>query len=167
MRSTFRWIDRHLWVLPLGIFLLTELGLITAYCIQGDAPLLARVGTDNRKDIYSSLTGTSSGLLGFTLAAVAIMAAFGKRVANTPDEQTRENNLAGARVGISKIMLSTSILLMIILVAATLAIGIDGGKTGSFTLTSVITAAGVSSVVGIIVSCAGLTLSLVDRSQHP
>ncbi|GGX66165.1 hypothetical protein GCM10010510_07870 [Streptomyces anandii JCM 4720] len=166
-RSIGQWLDRHLWTLPLLIFLGTEAGFITTRFVKEGALLLARLDADHRKEIYSSLTGSSSGLLGFALAAVAIMAAFGRRSAETSEERQRENRLADARVGISKILLATSALLMVILVTATLAVGIDDGKTGSFFFTSIITSAGVSSVIGLLVSCAGLTLSLAERSQEP
>jgi hypothetical protein len=131
------------------------------------AILLARLEVESRKEIYSSLTGSASGLLGFALAAVAIMAAFGRRTASSPDQHRRENRLAEARVGVSKILLATSVLLMTILVAATLGIGIDDEKTGSFALTSIVMSAAAASVIGLLVSCAGLTLSLVERSREP
>lgn len=167
LRSIRQWLDRHLWVLPILVFLIIETAFIATRFLKNGAFLLAQLDTENRKEIYSSLTGSSSGLLGFALAAVAIMAAFGRRTASTPDQHNRENRLAEARVGISKILLATSVLLMVILVASTLAIGIDDSKTGSFTLTSIVTSAAISSVMGLLVSCAGLTLSLAERSQEP
>lgn len=167
LRPIGQWLDRHLWTLPLLIFLLIEVGFVAMHYLKEGALLLARLDADHRKDVYSSLTGSSSGLLGFALAAVAIMAAFGRRTAGTAEERLRENRLADARVGISKILLATSVLLMVILVTATLAVGIDDAKTGSFIFTSIITSAAVSSVIGLLVSCAGLTLSLAERSQEP
>ncbi|MGW1136967.1 hypothetical protein [Streptomyces zhihengii] len=127
--------------------------------------LLAAVEADRRKDIYSSLTGSASGLLGFTLAAVAILAAFGRRDTTTPDERSREDRLASARVGISKVLLTSAIFLMMILVTATAAIGMDDGKVGNFVPTTIIVAASLSSLIGLLVSGAGLTLSLVERSR--
>lgn len=167
LRSIGRWLDRHLWVLPILIFVLLQACFIAAHYLRHDAFLLARLESESRKEIYSSLTGSSSGLLGFALAAVAIMAAFGRRTPNSSHQHNRENQLAEARVGISKILLATSVLLMVILVAATLAIGIDDGKTGSFAFTSIITSAATASVIGLLVSCAGLTLSLAERSREP
>lgn len=167
LRTVGRWIDRHLWALPIIIFVITEVGFILAHSLKGDALLLARLDAGRRKDIYSSLTGSASGLLGFALAAVAIMAAFGRRSVAAPEERERENRLADARVGISKILLATGVLLMVILVAATVGIGVDDRKVGLFSLTSVVMAAGFSSVIGLLVSCAGLTLSLVERSREP
>jgi cytochrome bd-type quinol oxidase subunit 2 len=166
LRRVGQWIDRNLWILPFLSFLLTELVLTILHYTEGDPLLLAKIKAENRKEIYSSLTGSSSGLLGFALAAVAIMAAFGRRSASTQDERQRENQLADARVGISKILLATSLFLMTILVTATVAIGIDDQKDGSFTLTSVITSSVVSSLLGLFVSCAGLVLSLAERSRE-
>lgn len=164
-RRVAQWLDRHLWVIPLLVFLAVEVALVGIHIFDTDKPLLASVDMENRKEIYSSLTGSSSGLLGFALAAVAIMAAFGRRGVSTQESRDRENALADARVGISKVLLATSVFLMVILVAATVAIGIDDKKAGSFTLTSVITSAAVSSLVGLMVSGAGLTLSLMERSR--
>ncbi|MER6191984.1 MULTISPECIES: hypothetical protein [Streptomyces] len=166
LRALGQWLDRHLWALPIFIFALVEAGFIAGNFASNDAFLLASLKAESRKEIYSSLTGSSSGLLGFALAAVAIMAAFGRRNASTPEDHGREDRLAEARVGISKILLATSVLLMVILVTATLAIGIDDDKVGGFAITSIITSAAVASVIGLIVSCAGLALSLTERSRQ-
>jgi ABC-type transport system involved in cytochrome bd biosynthesis fused ATPase/permease subunit len=165
-RRMAQWLDRNLWIIPLLVFLIAEGVLVGIRAFGTDEPLLASVDPENRKEIYSSLTGSSSGLLGFALAAVAIMAAFGRREASTQETRERENRLAGARTGISKVLLSTSVFLMVILVAATAAIGMDNDKAGSFALTSVITSAAASSLVGLLVSGAGLTLSLMERSRE-
>ncbi|MGC5363058.1 hypothetical protein ACPXCE_15460 [Streptomyces sp. DT24] len=141
--------------------------LIAVHYFRPGGFLLAAVDPDSRKDIYSSLTGSSSGLLGFALAAVAIMAAFGRRSGESQEIRERENNLADARVGISKVLLVTSILLMVLLVAATVAIGADRGKVGNFSLTSIVVSSAVSSLIGLLVSGAGLTLSLMERSRNP
>ncbi len=61
LRRAGQWVDRNLWILPFLSFLLTELVLIALHYTQGDPLLLAKIKTDNRKDIYSSLTGSSSG----------------------------------------------------------------------------------------------------------
>ncbi|MFB6948662.1 hypothetical protein ACFCXP_03405 [Streptomyces niveus] len=160
------WLDHHLWILPFLIFSAIEAGLAAVFFIKSKGFLLAGVDSENRKEIYSSLTGSSSGLLGFSLAAVAILAAFGRRAGVTPESRARENRLANARVGISKVLLSTSVLLMTLLVAATVGIGIDGAKVGNFPLTSIVVSAAISSLVGLLVSGAGLTLSLMERSRE-
>lgn len=161
------WLDQHLWILPFLVFLVGEAILIILHFSKSNAFFLAAADADRRKDIYSSLTGSSSGLLGFALAAIAIMAAFGRRAAATQESRDRENSLAHARVGISKILLATSIFLMIILITSTVAIGVDDGKIGSFVLTSTITSAAVASLTGLLVSGVGLTLSLMERSREP
>lgn len=166
LRRVGQWTDRNLWVLPILTFLLAEIALLVYHNTVGDPLLLAKIKPENRKEIYSSLTGSSSGLLGFALAAVAIMAAFGRRSVNMQEDRQRENQLADARVGISKILLATSIFLMAILVTATVAIGIDDQKSGSFVLTSIITSSVASSLIGLLVSCAGLVLSLAERSRE-
>ncbi|WP_225799689.1 hypothetical protein [Streptomyces sp. NK15101] len=165
MRRVGRWIDKHLWTLPFFAFLLTGASLVAIHYFYAKEFFLAAVETENRKEIYSSLTGSSSGLLGFALAAVAIMAAFGRRPTSSQEDRSRENRLADARVGISKILLATSIFLMAILVTATVGIGIDDGKVGSFPITTIIVASSASSLMGLLVSGAGLTLSLMERSR--
>ncbi|MET8557643.1 hypothetical protein ABZV64_22190 [Streptomyces sp. NPDC004959] len=166
LRRIGTWIDHNLWVLPFLFFLIAEIALVALHYSDSGPLLLAKVKAENRKEIYSSLTGSSSGLLGFALAAVAIMAAFGRRSVNEPGEIQRENNLATARVGISKVLLATSVFLVAILVTATLAIGTDDKREGSFILTSIITSSAVASLLGLLVSCAGLTLSLTERSRE-
>lgn len=166
LRRTGNWLDRHLWVLPFGVFALTQFSLTALHLLDKEALLLATVDLESRKEIYSSLTGSSSGLCGFALAAVAIMAAFGRRAANTQEARQREERLANARVGISKVLLATSLFLMVILFTATIAIGIDDGKVGNFALTSVIVSSAVASILGLLLSGAGLTLSLMERSRE-
>ncbi|MFC8292454.1 hypothetical protein ACFUJ0_03420 [Streptomyces sp. NPDC057242] len=166
MRRVGQWVDKHLWTLPFFTFLFTGTSLIAIRYFYAKEFFLAAVEAENRKEIYSSLTGSSSGLLGFALAAVAIMAAFGKRPTSNQDDRNRENRLADARVGISKILLATSVFLMAILITATVGIGIDDDKVGSFPITTIIVASSVSSLIGLLVSGAGLTLSLMERSRN-
>lgn len=166
LRRAGKWLDRHLWILPFLVFLVVEAALIATRLFKSGAAFLAAMDADSRKEIYSSLTGSSSGLLGFALAAVAIMAAFGRRDTSSQESRARENQLADARVGISKVLLATSLFLMVILIAATVAIGVDDSKVGNFTLASVVMSAAVSSLTGLLVSGAGLTLSLVERSRE-
>jgi hypothetical protein len=166
MRRVAQWLDKHLWTLPFLAFLLSDATLIAIHYFYSTKFFLAAVEAENRKEIYSSLTGSSSGLLGFALAAVAIMAAFGRRPTASQENRNRENQLANARVGISKVLLSTSVFLMTILVTATVGIGIDDDKVGSFPITTIITASSASSLIGLLVSGAGLTLSLMERSRN-
>ncbi|CAM5256576.1 hypothetical protein SAVIM40S_00629 [Streptomyces avidinii] len=161
--GALRWIDRHIWFVPIFFFIGVELALIVTDLVRREPFLLAAVAAEKRKEIYTSLTGSSSGLLGFTLAAVAILAAFGPRATQNHEQQTRETALADARVGISKALLATALMLMTVLVIATVSLGVDVGKTGGLAVTSLTLAAGTASVVGLLVSGAGLTLSLIER----
>ncbi|MFE1907421.1 hypothetical protein ACFW96_27665 [Streptomyces gardneri] len=161
-----QWLDKHLWTLPFLVFLLSGASLIAIRHFYEKEFFLGAVEAENRKEIYSSLTGSSSGLLGFSLAAVAIMAAFGRRPTSNQQDRNRENRLADARVGISKILLATSVFLMAILVTATVGIGVDNAKVGNFPITTVIVASSISSLMGLLVSGVGLTLSLMERSRN-
>lgn len=160
-----KWLDRHLWTIPVILFVAVEVALVA---LHSSSPqyLLAAVAPDRRKDIYSSLTGSSSGLLGFSLAAVAILVAFGKRSTTRREERVREEKLAKARTGISKLLMVTSFFLTALLAFSTVGLGIDTGKVGNVFVTSVVFSSAISSVIGLLVSGSGLALSLVERSKH-
>ncbi|MGW5712262.1 hypothetical protein [Streptomyces olivaceus] len=159
------WLDKNLWSLPLILFAVSEIALGTVEIASNSPVLLASAGSGQRKDIYSSLTGSSSGLLGFALAAVAVLAAFGRRQVTDERERDREDSLATARRRVSELLLTTSFFLMMILVMSTIGIGLDTDKNGSFVITSVVFSSCVSGVIGLLVGGSALTLSLIERSS--
>jgi hypothetical protein len=160
------WLDKHLWILPVTFFAVPEIILVILRYSSHRRVFLNAISAADRQNIYSSLTGSSSGLLGFALAAVAILAAFGRKATQSQADRTRENALADARLGISKVLLATSFFLMVVLICATVGMGVDNSKVGNFVLASVIFSSSLSSLIGILVSGAGLTLSLVERSRE-
>lgn len=138
---------------------------LTLMSVLSGPSLLAAVKPDLRKDIYSSLTGSSSGLLGFALAAVAILAAFAPKVDTQGRNRRKEEDMADARSDIAKCLLVTSAFLMVILVASTVGIGIDAGSEGNASLSIIIVSAGFASLVGLLISGLGVTLSILERNS--
>lgn len=157
-------VNRNWWVFPILAFIgaATCLSLFSAF---GGTYLLAAVKPDLRKDIYSSLTGSSSGLLGFALAAVAILAAFAPKVDAQGRNRRKEEELAEARSDIAKCLLVTSAFLMVILVASTVGIGVDVDRKGSPTLSVIVVSAGFASLIGLLISGLGVTLSILERNS--
>ncbi|WP_406453650.1 hypothetical protein OG782_22385 [Streptomyces sp. NBC_00876] len=121
---------------------------------------------DLRKDIYSSLTGSSSGLLGFALAAVAILSAFAPKVDAQGTNRRKEREMAEARSDIAKCLLVTSLFLMVLLVVSTIGIGVDAEKGGNRLISSLILSAAFSSLVGLLISGLGVTLSILERNAQ-
>lgn len=148
------------------IFAVCESALCGYSILTGNTILVASLDSDQRKDFYSSLTGSSSGLLGFALASVAILAAFGQRSVVSAEDQRREDHLARARADISKVLLVTSLLLMMVLIASTIGLGIDRHPQGNLLISSLVASSACASLIGLLVSGAGLALSLVERSSN-
>lgn len=165
MTSLLRWVFSNLWSIPIGVFLASATAITAFTTVNGGPILLASVNASLRKDIYSSLTGSSSGLLGFCLAAVAILAAFTPRRGNTSTSRHYERNMANARSDIAKCLLTTSLFLIFILVSSTIGIGVDSSPAGNLIISSIATSAGFASVTGILISGAGVTLSILERGQ--
>ncbi|MFH9547703.1 hypothetical protein [Streptomyces sp. NPDC017435] len=166
MSSLATKINRNWWVIPILAFgsAVTCLVLMSAL---GGPRMLAAVKPDLRKDIYSSLTGSSSGLLGFALAAVAILAAFAPRTDTQERNRRREVALADARTDIAKCLLVTSVFLMTILVASTVGIGMDARDNGNSSISTIVVAAAFASLVGLLISGLGVTLSILERNANP
>ncbi|MEU9973715.1 hypothetical protein [Streptomyces sp. NPDC051014] len=159
-------LNRNWWVIPIITFIGAEAASVVMQTITGPR-LMGAIKPDLRKDIYSSLTGSSSGLLGFALAAVAILAAFAPKVDATGRDRRREQNLARARNDIAKCLLVTSAFLMMVLVASTVAIGADVSQKANVPISTVVVSAGFASLVGLLISGLGVTLSILERNSLP
>ncbi|MEU6811102.1 hypothetical protein ABZ920_19365 [Streptomyces sp. NPDC046831] len=157
-------INRNWWIFPIVAFIVAAACLFLVSVFDGTC-LLAAVKPDLRKDIYSSLTGSSSGLLGFALAAVAILAAFAPKIDGQGRNRRKEEELAEARSDIAKCLLVTSAFLMVILVASTIGIGADAGREGNPVLSVLVVAAGFASLIGLLISGLGVTLSILERNS--
>ncbi|MDN3294361.1 hypothetical protein QWM81_09920 [Streptomyces ficellus] len=163
MSKILKKMNQNWWIFPLLVFVVVESILVAISFVVGPI-LLAMVEPGLRKDIYSSLTGSSSGLLGFSLAAVAILAAFSPRV-GAGVNRTREQSMAEARGDIAKCLLATSFLLMIVLVVSTIGIGIDTKGEGNLPIVSLVVAAAFASIIGLLISGLGVTLSILERNS--
>src|SRR5580658_2135584 len=130
-----RWVDRHLWSFPVLVFLLAELGLGVWSAVSSKPVLLAADPLSARQAVYSSLAGSSSALLGLAVAAVAVLAAFGPRPARTGESSRSERRLARARTIIAGSLLAASFFLLVVVITATVALGVDGRNTGNSAIT--------------------------------
>ncbi|MCX5501869.1 hypothetical protein OG887_21170 [Streptomyces sp. NBC_00053] len=158
-------INRNWWVLPILAFVCALMCLLVISLLEGPR-LLAGLDPDLRKDIYSSLAGSSSGLLGFALAAVAILSAFAPKVDAQGANRRREREMAEARNDIAKCLIVTSLFLMMILVMSTIGIGIDSDPGGNRLISAVIISASFASLVGLLISGLGVTLSILERNDQ-
>jgi hypothetical protein len=164
--AVLKWLDRHLWSVPILVFLVAELALSVWSATSRSPVLLAAAHTASRQQIYSSLTGSSSALLGLALAAVAILAAFGPRPARAGQQTQNEAGLARARTNLVGSLLVASFFLLVILITATLALAVDSRHIGNSAVTTIIEASVVASVLGLLLSGLGLALVVAERSQQ-
>jgi hypothetical protein len=163
--SFMRWIDRHLWSLPVLVFLLCELGFSSWSAASSRPVLLAAAPLTARQAVYSVLTGSSSALLGLAVAAVAIIVVFGPRPAGTGTSNESERKKAEARTTIAGSLLAVSFFLLVAVIAATVALAVDARPTGNSAITTLIEASGIASVVGLLAGGFGLALIVVERSR--
>jgi len=159
--SLTSWLDKHLWAIPPLVFLAAEAGLL-AWSKKSHSPtLMASTPLTARQQVYGSLTGSSSALLGLALAAVAILAAFGPR----PDPTGREPKLAHARTLLVGSLFAASFFLLVILVDATLALAMDARSTGNIAIVTILESSILASVVGLLLGGLGLALVIKERAQ--
>jgi hypothetical protein len=163
MITTLKWFDRHLWSVPILMFLVAELALSVWSAASRSPVLLAAAKVASRQQIYSSLTGSSSALLGLALAAVAILAAFGPPAPRGDQQALNEARLARARANLIGSLLVASFFLLVILVTATTALAVDSSLIGKWAVTTTIEASAIASVLGLLISGLGLALVIADR----
>jgi hypothetical protein len=166
MIGVLRWIDRHLWSIPVLAFLVTELAL-SLWSAESRRPvLLAAPAPLTRQQVYASLTGSSSALLGLVLAAIAVLAAFGPLPARTGGQARNEKSLTRAREGLVGSLLAAAFFLLMILITATLGIAVDSRHVGNSVITTFIEGSIVASVLGLLISGLGLALVIAGRSRQ-
>ena len=164
--KVLRWVDGNLWSFPVLIFLLAELGLGVWSAASSQPRLLAAAPLTARQAVYSSLTGSSSALLGLAVAAVAILATFSPRPARTGESSRNEMQLARARTIVVGSLLVASFFLLVLLITATVALAVDTRQAGNSAITTVIEASGVATVIGLLIGGIGLALVIVERSRQ-
>lgn len=161
-----KWIDRNLWSVPVAFFILAVSGFTIAQVECGHPLLLSSAQAAARQSLYSSLAGTSSSLLGFVIAAVAVLAAFTPREVESSRGRMQEKLLAKARTQLITALLSTSFFLLMVLITSSLALVVDLHKVGNPTLTTIILGSVISSVVGLTIGGLGLALAIIEYSRR-
>jgi hypothetical protein len=161
-----RWVDRNHWSVSAFFFMASVL-TFTVWSMRAGKPiLLAGATAATRQQVYSSLTGTSSSLLGFTVAAVAILAAFGPRATRTEATEQTEARFAKARSRIIVSLLITSAFLLVLLVSASLALATDSKPNGNSLINVLLLSSATGGTFGLLVSGLGLSLAVIERSRH-
>lgn len=163
--ATVRWFDRNLWATPLTLFIAAEAILIPLQLNSEKGVLIEAISEDARGDLYSSLSGSSSGLLGFALAAVAILAVFSPRRTESRAARIREENLATARVKVIGTLLTTSLMLLAVLIASTMGIALDSGKRGNPILGNLVFCCSLSAAIGLLLGGLGMGLSVLEKNR--
>jgi hypothetical protein len=165
MKKFWTAIDRALWIVPL---LATVVAFITMAIVEwtSEPPvLLAGTKPAVRQQFYSSLTSSSGSLLGFTIAAVTILAAFGPKKSPLPEKAHREKALAKARVLVGATLLVTAFLLLGVLLISTILLAIDQADVGSTWLMIVNLSSAFGAAFGLLVGGVGLALAVAERSR--
>ncbi len=158
------WVDRNLWSVPSVLFLLIEFAFSVWSAASRTPVLLAAASLATRQLVYSSLTSSSSAVLGIALAIVAAIVAFGPRIDQTGQPTKKERNLARARMYITGSLLAASFFMLVLVITSTVALAVDSKHIGNSAITTLIEAAGIASTVGLLVGGAGLALVIVERS---
>jgi len=155
-------VDRRPWIVPLVVFV-----LVCSFALVWSrfAPPLSFTSGALRQQVYSSLTGSSSSLLGFLIAAVTILAAFGKRPTAVLADQRREEALAHARTRLVVVLLTTALMMLVVLLTASTALVLSNSPDRLVLADAVILGASAGGVLGLIYSCFGLGLAVAERSR--
>jgi len=159
--GALRWLDRHWWVFIFAIFAGSEIGLAVWERLSSGPILLARADTGDRGDIYSSLSTTSGALLGFTIAAVAVLITLGP----ASGRSAREANLDSARRRLVQVLLTTATFLGLALALSTVALGVDRGSAGRQWIEHLVLASAVASAIGLAIGGLGFALAVLERAN--
>ncbi len=160
-----KWLDRNLWAIPFIAFLLASPSIAIWSAGSRRPVFLAHLPAATRQQLYSSLCGTSSALLGFTVAAVAILTAFGPRTSSPANRNTLERQMTRARGYVSLVLLVTNVFLLMVLITASTALAIDTRAIGNPFVNVLLSSSAVASLVGLLVSGLGLTLVVIERGR--
>jgi hypothetical protein len=169
-------LDRNMWVFPVSMFVVCEI-ILTAWAVISDPPiLLSAAKPEVRQQFYSSLTGTSSSLLGFSVASVAILAALAPRKRDNDgyyqhgsprlEGQVSETDLAEARGFVAVTLLVTSFFLLLLLITASVALSLQPKHSASPWLTNLTLGSAMASLTGLIFGVLGLALAVIERARN-
>ncbi|MEU2984935.1 hypothetical protein ABZ647_11095 [Micromonospora aurantiaca] len=173
------YLDRNMWVFPVLTFIISETALIIWGLLSSAPILLSAAKPEVRQQFYSSLTGTSSSLLGFSVASVAILAAFAPRKTENgvPDGyprgaparlegQVSEEELAEARGFVAVTLLVTSFFLLLLLIAASVALSLQPKHNANPWLAGLTLGSALASLVGLALGVLGLALAVIERAKN-
>lgn len=156
-------IDQRPWTVPVGVVAVAGIAA-TIWPVAFGVPISFTDGP-LRQQVYSSLAGSSSSLLGFLIAAVTILAAFGKRPTSNPADQARESALAIARTKLVVVLLTAAVCMLAVLVAATLALASANFPGRLYLLDGILLAGTSAGVSGIILGGLGLGFAVAERAN--
>lgn len=159
------WFDRNLWAISILVFAIAEFGLSLWSYLSDKPVLLASLAPSLRQPVYSSLTGTTSSLLGFVITAIAILAAFGPRAPKDALEDSKERRMARARDRITVSLLAAAMFLLALLILASFGIATDTRRVGNWLLNILSLGAACASLVGLLISGAGVALAVLERNR--
>jgi hypothetical protein len=163
--AVLRWFDKNLWSTPVAVLIVTELIVTPLQVLRSRGVLVESISKDARENLYSSLSGSSSGLLGFALAAVAILAVFSPRKTANRTARIREEDLATARVQVIGTLLATSFMLLVVLVVSSLGIALDSKGEANPVIANLAFCCSCASVVGLFLGGLGMGLSVLEKNR--
>lgn len=161
-----RWIDRNLWSTPVIVFLMACLGFGVWSAASSKPVLLGAASPTTRQAVYSSLAGTSGTLFGITVAVVTILVAFAPRADPTPQGIHAEHGMTQARTIVIGSLLTASFFMLVVSIAATIGLAVDSKPAGNSAITTLVEAAGIAGIIGLLVGGAGLALVIAERSRQ-
>ncbi|MEU9874336.1 hypothetical protein AB0C87_41500 [Actinomadura sp. NPDC048021] len=161
------WLDKNLWAIPTIPFVAFEVSLAGIHLTGHGPVLLAMVSTSARQETYASLTNTASALLGFTIAAIAVLAAFPPRPSNNAAQRASEQRLSAARTKLMASLLATSFFMLTLLITSTVALAVDSKKVGNPLLVALVQGSALAVVFGLLVGGVGVLFVLLERSNIP
>lgn len=156
--AVFRLLDRRPFLVPLLTFVIVGIGIVGWTRLSTSPVLLDGVPIVVRSRLYASVAGSSSALLGFTLAAVAILVALPGRASPA---------ITRARETLVQVLLVTALFLLLSLISSTLALVVDQSVAGRFAVQTLTLAALSASLAGLLVGGAAFALAVTEAQQDP
>ena len=158
-----KWLDEHPWFVP--VLAAAAAGAVAILYPHLTDSSLSFTNSSVRQQVYGSLAGSSSSLLGFLLAAVTVLAAFGKRSSGTPQARIREDRLAVARTKLVVLLLVAAFFMFVVLVSASLALALSSQPGQLALLDGLIISSVAGGLVGLVFGCIALGLAVAERNS--
>lgn len=163
MSGAFRSVDRHwpsvLWFV--GIGLVGGGYALWTYLAEND-PLLARLEADTRTTLYGSLSSSAGALLGFTIAALAILFTLDPSRPLVARAQAHQ-----LWTTLNKTLLAAAAALAVLLVAATTALAIDASREPCLWIEGVVFTISVVALLELVVAGFAFALVVITTASSP